>query len=1257
LPEEWVEALRWRSIGPANMSGRITALAVVESNPSTWWAATASGGLLKTTNNGITFEHQFDGEATVSIGDVQVAPSNPDIVWVGTGEANPRNSVSWGDGVYKSVDGGKTWKNMGLEKTYQIGRIAIHPEHPEVVYVGAMGRLWGENEERGLYKTTDGGETWNKILYVDERTGVIDVNLHPQDPDTLLVATYERQRDGFDGNDPIKKWGPGSGLWKSADAGESFRRIQAGLPTQELGRIDVDYYRGDPNTVYALVESSRIGLEPEDAAYVGLNGEDADVGARVTEVSAGSPAEAAGLAQGDIVIALGDETVHSYDDLVAKVRRHLAGDTVSIEVSRDRKSVVRDVTFARFPEAVEDGPMEEPIAAAPRPVAAGAVEAGAKQDPTEVEGESAEEIVDAADTPVAEAAEEAATEESASKEGSEAAPESEEAAEAASADPEAKAEEKAPEPRTTFRTRLGGQVPNVQDQQGPEGHEYGGLYKSTDGGETWMRINSVNPRPMYFSQLRVDPSDDQHIYVMGVRLHRSKDGGETFTDDGGRRVHADQHALWIDPSDGRHAILGNDGGVYVTYDRLDNWDHYNHVAIGQFYHVAVDPRVNYRVYGGLQDNGTWGGPVRARGWGGTINEDWFNIGGGDGFICRVDPADPDQVYFESQNGSMGRRNLRTGERGFIRPQAPRGTRYRWNWMTPFILSNHNSGIYYTAGNFVFRSWLRGDELKAISPEITNTDQGAGSALAESPLDPDVLYVGTTDGALWMTKNGGVDWNDRFSHGKSPAPEAQPRAPRTDPIAASFEPSENGNGKQDPAQADPISGRWTVIGGGGARQARGGQGGGRPGQGRPGAAGAARAEGGGGGFGGMAIELARDEAGALSGSMSSPRGELELSEGSFDPEQQTLHLVFGADEFATTVDAKLEGESLKGALDFGGRFQREFEATRGEARQQRDDGYEWKPIAELVEKPMWISSLEPSRFEASRVYMAIDGHRSNSDDPYVFVSEDFGVTWRSLASGLQQGVGSSRILREDLENPDILYLGAEFGAWVTIDRGTSWTRMNSNLPTVAVHEFAQHPTTGDIVVATHGRSLWVVNVTPLRQLTKSALEASAQLYRPASVHYWRSEPRPGGTLRRFQGEGLPSGAEVFYSIGEGVRSASLRVKRPSGEVLAELECSTEPGLHSASWGMRPTGAGNAPARGFRGGRGFGRRGPRVEPGIYVVELVVGNLTFTEPLQIRGDPEFPDDVLWGEEYERQIEIDTLLKTRKREAEQPSPSPDGI
>jgi photosystem II stability/assembly factor-like uncharacterized protein len=526
LPQSIADETKWRSIGPANMGGRITAITVYEKDPNIWWAATASGGLLKTTNNGRTLEHQFDDQKTVSIGDVQVAQSNPDIVWVGTGESNPRNSVSWGDGVYKSTDGGKkTWTNMGLNKSFQIGALAINPENPDVVWVGALGRLWGPNMERGLFKTTDGGKTWKKVLFVDDKTGVIDVQVDPKKPDNLLVATYERKRDGFDGNDPVQRFGDGSGIYKSTDGGESFQRITEGLPSCKMGRIGLDYFESDPNVVVAIVESEKIAKRPETSPFMGIRGENADVGARLTNVTKDGPSDKAGLENGDIVVSVEGNIVMSYNDFLGEVRKHQAGEKINLVISRDRKQIDIEVELGKQPETNQRSSRNE------------------------------------------------------------------------------------------FTGTLGGQAANLQGQQGPNEEDYGGVYLSEDGGSSWKRINSLNPRPMYYSNIQIDPVDRNNIYVCGTSLYKSKDGGETFTGDGGSDgIHVDHHALWIDKRDPRHMILGNDGGVHVTNDRMEHWDHLNHVAIGQFYHVGIDSTMDYKVYGGLQDNGSWGGAFARSRW-------------------------------------------------------------------------------------------------------------------------------------------------------------------------------------------------------------------------------------------------------------------------------------------------------------------------------------------------------------------------------------------------------------------------------------------------------------------------------------------------------------------------------------------------------------------------------------------------------------------------------------------------------------------
>ncbi len=984
LPPEWVKSLKWRGIGPAAMSGRITAVSVYEADPSIYYAATASGGLLKTTNNGVTFQHQFDREATVSLGAVCVAPSNPNIVWVGTGEDNPRNSVSYGDGVYKSTDGGKTWQNMGLKKTYQIGAIAIHPKDPDVVYVGALGRLYGPNPERGLFKTTDGGRTWDKVHYVDEKTSVIEIAMHPTDPDTLLVAAWERRRDefdsflggsspaGYDTYDPAQKWGPGAGIYRTTDGGKTFKKMTAGLPTSNLGRIGLDYSRKDPKVVYAVVDCERIGIgtPPKVVLAAGYLG----------------AAAKAGLLPGDTIRDVNNKQLEGYDELLDELQDYRAGDKLTLEIRRDQQTRTLEVTLGKRPgpQGGVGGP------------------GGPKKD-------------------------------------------------------------------RPYHAYYGGQKENVQDLQGTDGFQYGGVYKSTDGGETWARVNSLNPRPMYFSRIRVDPQDDRLVYVLGVLQYRSRNGGQTFRPDAGRGVHADAHALWIDPRDGRHMLIGTDGGLYASYDRARNWDRLNHMALGQFYHVAVSMQRPYWVYGGLQDNGSWGGPSLGLRGSGPVNEDWLAVGGGDGFVCRVDPTDPDLVYYESQNGVIFRRNLRTGERGVIRPVVPKGEKggkvakaekgekaprgpaaspYRFNWNTPFILSHHNPRLFYSAGNFVFRSLDRGKDLRIFSPEVTLTKRGSATALAESPKNPEVLWVGTDDGGLWVTRDGGKRWTNQ------------------------------------------------------------------------------------------------------------------------------------------TAKVGLPGRR-------------------------------------------WVATVEASRFAEGRAYVAFDGHRSDDDRPYVYVTEDHGETWKSLAAKLPE-FGSTRCLREDVVNPDLLYLGTEFAVFASLDRGASWARLNNNLPTVAIHEIAVHPTAGEIVAATHGRSLWILDVTALRQVTPKVLQAKVHLYRPKDAVRWRLLPATGGTNRRFVGQNPLPGAQLDYSLTAPADKVTLKVVDIDGKVMREAKGPTGPGLHRVTWDLSRPFTKTAPKQGAGKGRfpGLGTA-PQAPPGDYRVVLTVDGQEFAQRFRVEADPNVPRSAAAAEE----------------------------
>lgn len=801
---------------------------------------------------------------------------------------------------------------------------------------------------------------------------------------------------------------------------------------------------------------------------------------------------------------------------------------------------------------------------------------------------------------------------------------------------------------------------------------------------------------MYYSQIRVDPTDENNIYVLGTSLYKSSDGGVTFTGDGhGNEVHVDHHSMWIDPRDSRHIILGNDGGIYVTHDRMKTWDHHNHVAIGQFYHVGLDATADYKVYGGLQDNGSWGGPRHSRN-GSSINSDWFRIGGGDGFICLVDPEDPDQLYAESQNGAMSRFNLRTGERGSIRPQAPQGTRYRFNWKTPFILSPHNSRIHYSAGNYVFRSLNKGTAVASISPEITNTDQGSGSAISESPVEAGVLYVGTTDGAVWVTQNGGQDWRPIY----------HVPAPKTEASAEEETPADG----EAAAEAAATEQRPRGNRGRPRREANRGEAGGR-GQAAERSEEAGRTEASetkaeetkaeetekkesgekseatqqaeqmkeetakppkedlltgdwDGQFstsdgeiaGEFLMSLKLGDANAVSGEMTSDEGSLEMADGVYDPEKKTLKFTIETPLGPIQPLFELEGETLTAQLPLPNGSVLTITATKrppvrplhtrhvlamsqdAEAAEPQEDAEPAEAsdatpapgsLASLMPGPRWVSSIEASRHAAGRCYITLDGHRSNDDQLYVFMTEDYGQNWKSIRGNLPDTAGIAWVVREDLVNPNVLYLGCEMSCWVSIDRGLSWSKFSS-LPTVAVHELAQHPTNGEMVAATHGRSLWVLDVSAIRQMTPDVMAKSASLMQPNEVIRWRSLPERGSnSTREFQAATPNRGATVFYSLARPASNAVLTVSNITGKELYRQDVPTEAGLHRVEWNLR-----TPPPAGARGGR-FGRFGSSIPNGTYLIRLQVGDDVLSQTLTVSGDPAYPADSRSSQDLEMEFD----------------------
>ncbi len=580
--EAMLKSLHARSIGPAIMGGRVSDIALDPTDPWTFYVASAHGGLLKTTDNGGSFTGVMDDQQVSSMGAVAVAPSDAKVVWAGTGEANDRNTSGFGDGVYRSTDGGGSWTHVGLDGTRAIARIVAHPTDPKTAYVCAAGDLWNPTPERGLYKTADGGQTWKLVLSApapdNDKVGCGDVAIDPASPDTLYAALYARRRTSWsftagpaasDGKDL-------GGVFKSTDGGATWTKLGHGLPS-ETGRIGLSVYAKNPKTVYALVES-------------------------------------------------------------------FAGGTSNID--------------------------------------------------------------------------------------------------------------------------------NVFSKEG-------GVFRSDDAGATWTRQSPLDPRPFYFSQIRVDPQDDQKVYVLGFMLHVSEDGGKTFREDRFKDVHSDCHALALDPRRPERMLLGTDGGVYQTYDRGAHWTHIATAAIAEYYRIVADDSTPYRVCGGLQDNLNWLGPSATRTSDGVTNGDWTNIYGGDGFYCVFDPADPNIVYAESQEGYAHRLNLASGAVKELRPEPAEGQPgFRFNWNSPFIASRHQPGLMYLAGNRVFALTDRGDRWRPISPDLSGgleapqriltTGSGAENyavvfALAESPVKAGELWAGTDDGRLWVTEDQGGHWSDLTAH--------------------------------------------------------------------------------------------------------------------------------------------------------------------------------------------------------------------------------------------------------------------------------------------------------------------------------------------------------------------------------------------------------------------------------------------------------------------------------------------------------------
>ncbi|MBC7895235.1 MAG: hypothetical protein H7066_07465, partial [Cytophagaceae bacterium] len=879
-----LRGFRWRSIGPTGQGGRVNDLAVVESRPSTFYVGFATGGLWKTTNMGTTFEPIFDMYSTHSVGDIGLAPSNPDIIYVGTGEPNNRQSSSFGDGMYKSTDGGRTFAPSGLRETQSIARVIVHPRDPNTVWVAANGRLFGPNPERGIFKTTDGGATWNKVLYVDENTGATELIIHPRDPNTLMAATYTRRRTSWG----FASGGPGDGIWKSTNGGQTWVRVSGnGLPRGQMGRIALDWSKSNPSVVYAQIE-------------VGPSGEPVQAGAR----TAGGPGGGGGGG--------------------------------------------------------------------------------------------------------------------------------------------------------------GGQ------QNLPPDENVSGIWRSADGGRSWQFRSNENQRPMYFSQIRVDPNNEDVVYVGGVNAAKSTDGARTFRQLTGYG-HVDHHAIWIDPANSEHVIYGNDGSIDISWDGGTTWEAVRHWAVGQPYHASVDMKRPYTVCTGLQDNGSWCGPSSVRS-GPILAQDWFRVGGGDGFYSQVDPTDPNIMYTESQNGNVNRLDLRDGSSTNIRPRAPQrgpdgginfggaggpnvfptpepGTVFRFNWNTPLLISPHDASTIMMGASSLFISRDRGATW-FVTPDLTkaiNRDEREIMGIKGSLPSCNRQRVGTCVNA----KNDGVTFYGTV-------------------ITVG----------QSHIAADVI---WTGSDDGN-------------------------------------IQVSRD----------------------------------GGKTFTEV------GKNIPGGT-----------------------------------KEYYVSRVEPSYFDLGTAYVSLDGHRHDDLKPYVYVTRDFGATWTSLVNNLP-GFGNVNSIRQDPRNPNLLYAPTEFGFYTSLDEGKTWKKFMTNLPVVRVDDVIVHPRDNDLVLSTHGRSVWIMDdVSPLQQLTPAAMQQDVVLFEPRNAIAWKPDIRMRRSVtgqKNFQGENAPAGTAISYYL-KAPASGEVKVTirdLGNGGFARTLDGGNAAGLNRVQWDLcsdlRPVQPGQG--GGFGGGGGGG-----------------------------------------------------------------------
>ena len=779
-----VKNLPFKNIGPTIMSGRVVDLAVNPDDPTEFYVGYASGGVWHTINNGTSFEPILDSSPTQNVGSLGVHWASRTI-FVGTGEVNSSRSSYAGIGLLQSNDNGKSWVVIGLTDSHHISKIIINPNNANEVVVAAVGHLYSTNDERGVFKTLDGGKTWSKTLFVNDQSGIIEMDADPNNFNLMYASSWDKDRKAWN----FRGSGAGSHIFKSIDGGSNWDKVsgpESGFPQGEgVGRIGLAVF--DANTVYAVHDNQG---RREGGNKPVKNGE-----LSKEQFKTMTSAQFLALDNKKLNGYLknnGFQEKYRADNVKAMVR----GGTVK---PADLATYLEDANTLLF------------------------------------------------DTPV-----------------------------------------------------IGTEV-----------------FKSTDGGKSWAKTHDGFLDGIYFSygyyfgKIHVDPSDAKGIYIYGVPILKSKDGGKTFKSISANNVHADHHALWINPKKPGHLINGNDGGVNISYDDGANWIKNNQPAVGQFYAINVDNEEPYNVYGGLQDNGVWVGPHTTNenpGWKQTGIYAYEFIMGGDGMQIQIDNRDSNIVYTGFQFGNYFRLNRAKDEQVYIQPKHELGeSPYRFNWQTPIALSSQNQDILYLGGNKLMRSMNQGTDWTAISGDLTaggkqgNVAYGTISSLSESPFQFGLMYTGSDDGLVHVTKNGGGNWQN---------------------------------------------------------------------------------------------------------------------------------------------------------------------------------------ISSTFPKDLWVSRVIASQHKKGRVYVTLNGYRWDDFTPYVYKSDNYGATWTPIANNLP--LSPVNVIREDPTNENLLYLGADNGAYVSFNQGASWEVFNEGLPNVAVHDLAIQARDKDLVVGTHGRSIYTADISLLQQISEGTM---------------------------------------------------------------------------------------------------------------------------------------------------------------------------